>query len=107
MNLVVLTGYLGRDPELREANGRKYVRLRLGANGGKTAWVDVVAFDRLAEQCAGLKKGQKVAVLGRLENDRRGRLAVIAREVEFVRPKKEKEEAPPEEPEIPDDDLPF
>jgi len=103
MNIVVLTGYLGKAPKIQKTKeGQAYVRLRLAVNGGKTVWIDVVAFDKLAEQASKLEKGQKVTVLGRLENNRQNRLVVIAREIEFLKPKgKAVLEVPA------DDDLPF
>ena len=103
MNIVVLTGYLGKAPKIQKTKeGQAYVRLRLAVNGGKTTWVDVVAFEKLAKQVSDLQKGQKITVLGRLENNKQNRLIVIAREIEFLKPKKEVA------PEITtDDDLPF
>jgi len=103
MNIVVLTGYLGKAPKVQKAKeGREYVKLRLAVNGGKTVWIDVVAFDKLAEQASVLQKGQKVTVLGRLENSKQNRLVVIAREIEFLKPKNKAVLEVPA-----DDDLPF
>ena len=104
MNVVVLTGYLGKAPKVQKAKeGREYVKLRLAVNGEKkTVWIDVVAFDKLAKQVATLSKGQKVTVFGQLENSKQNRLVVIARKVEFLRPKKEAVLEVPA-----DDDLPF
>ena len=78
VNKVQLIGRLGNDPEIKETkNGKKLARLSLAtdesyrdAKGDKvenTQWHQLVAWDRnadLAEKF--LKKGQQIAVEGRL-----------------------------------------
>lgn len=78
LNVVVLQGRLGRDPEIRQTTTGKQVaaftlacdRGRKDANGRTTAdWVQVVAWDRLADFAAKwLTKGQMVTVDGRLQS---------------------------------------
>ena len=70
MNKVKLEGRLTKDPELVERGGKKVCDLRLAVNGpGKTPplFIDVVAFDELAEASAeGFEKGSRVKVRGPL-----------------------------------------
>jgi len=70
----VLTGNLGRDPEIKETrNGKSMANLSVASTTKRsdrdpeTTWVDVVCFDELALGAAGsLRKGQKVVVTGSL-----------------------------------------
>lgn len=73
MNKVFLLGNLGRDPELRySAAGKAVANFSLAVNekygdNQKTTWVTIVAWDKLAENCANhLRKGSKVLVEGKL-----------------------------------------
>ena len=78
LNVVALQGRLGRDPEIRQTTTGKQVavftlacdRGRKDANGRTTTdWVQVVAWDRLADFAAKwLTKGQMVTVDGRLQS---------------------------------------
>lgn len=91
MNIVILSGNLGKDPEIGKSKTKKYVRFRLAVNrnGGSNdpLWLTVVAFDELADAVAEkLKKGQKVAIKGRLEQDKQGRFGIVAHEIEFFPP---------------------
>jgi len=79
MNRVFLIGRLGRDPELRYAqNGTAIANLRIatdesytdrdGNKVDKVEWHTVLAFQRIAENCANyLAKGSLVAVEGSLQ----------------------------------------
>jgi single-strand DNA-binding protein len=70
MNVVVLTGNLTKDPELRGEDESRVCQMRLAVNGaGKDAplYIDVAAFGRQGESCAQyLARGRAVAVSGRL-----------------------------------------
>lgn len=81
VNKAILIGRLGKDPEVREANGKKIVSLNLATsetwrdkNSGekkeKTVWHRVVIFNenigKVAEQY--LSKGSLVYVEGSIEN---------------------------------------
>ena len=70
MNKVELEGRLTKDPELNQRGDRKVCDLRLAVNGpGNTPplFIDVVAFDQLAETSAeGFTKGSRVEVRGSL-----------------------------------------
>ena len=74
MNVVLLTGRLTRDPELRNlASGRAVTQFGLATNEyvrsqEKSEFHNVVTWGRLAEICGQyLTKGQQVAVEGRLQ----------------------------------------
>ncbi|MFY9718306.1 MAG: single-stranded DNA-binding protein [Candidatus Cybelea sp.] len=74
-NRVILVGNLTRDPEIRYINsGSPVTKFRIAVNPNKrdakpedTMYVDIVAWERLAETCnTYLKKGSPVLVEGRL-----------------------------------------
>jgi single-strand DNA-binding protein len=74
-NKVILVGNLTRDPEIRYVNsGQPVTKFRIAVNPNKraakpedTMYVDIVAWERLAETCnTYLKKGSPVLVEGRL-----------------------------------------
>jgi single-strand DNA-binding protein len=104
-NLVVQTGRLGADPELRYVgqNGAPVAEFRIavGRSVGtgeeqraSTSWFTIKCWNRLAEVVAEhLHAGRKVLVTGRLEEERwqdresgqnRSRVVVIAERVEFL-----------------------
>lgn len=81
LNRIQLIGYLGRDPESRfTPTGKRVTHFSLGVtqrwktgddNKESTEWVNVEAWDRLAEICQEyLKKGSMVYVEGRLKTDK-------------------------------------
>ena len=97
MNSIQLIGRLTRDPELRSAgSGKPVANMRLAVSrrdrDAAPVYVDVVAYDGLAEVCAEhLEKGRQVAVSGRLdyqqwehEGQKRSKHEVIAAEVDFL-----------------------
>ncbi|MGC1381160.1 MAG: single-stranded DNA-binding protein [Candidatus Baltobacteraceae bacterium] len=74
-NRVILVGNLTRDPEIRYVtSGSAVTKFRIAVNPNKrdakpeeTMYVDIVAWERLAETCnTYLKKGSPVLVEGRL-----------------------------------------
>lgn len=104
MNVALLTGNLGRDPEIRYTqNGKAVANFSVATKeyGNKTEWHNVVVWEKTAERCAEyLNKGSKVAVIGRLqtrswEKDSHTfyKTEIVATNVEFLSPK---EEAVPE-----------
>lgn len=113
VNRIILSGRLTSDPQLRVAGDSKAVictmrlaiqRRRTGNTDRGAVFVDVVAFDRQAQNCAKyLRKGARVAIDGRLEfsqwvaddGTNRSKHEVIAQEVEFLDPAK----APANQPE--------
>lgn len=135
MNKVILVGNLTRDPDLSETpSGVAVCKFAIAvtrdyANGDgerETDFFNVTVWRGRAENCAKyLKKGNKVAIVGSLQNRsyedkdgiRRNVTDVIANEVEFLTPRNaqsdgdvsvvtEKRAAPQLEP-IEDNDLPF
>jgi len=108
MNTIQLIGRLTADPELRSlAEDKSVANMRLAVprrdREAAPVYVDVVAFDKLADLCAKhLEKGRQVAISGRLEyseweakdGTKRSKHEVIAYDVEFLA----KAKAPAEEP---------
>ena len=103
MNVVVVTGNLTRDPELRHLNsGTAVCKLRIAVNTRRkegTEWVDkpnyfdVTVWGAQGENCSTyLSKGRPVAVQGRLEwrewqndnGDKRQAVEIIAESVQFL-----------------------
>ena len=101
LNSVIIWGRLGRDPEVRSTSGGKQVAtlavaMDSGGKNPKTTWVNVKAWDRLAEFAAQyLSKGSAVLVRGRLDEERwedkegnkRSMLTVVADQLDFGAPK--------------------
>jgi single-strand DNA-binding protein len=103
MNHTVLIGNLTRDPELRALPGGNTVcefsvavNERRKDGEDRVDYFDVTAFGRVAETCGQyLAKGSKVAVDGRLRQDRwqndqgqnRSKVKVVAQFVEFLTPR--------------------
>lgn len=100
MNLVVLTGRLTRDPELKYGqSGKAYSRFSIAVERtfqkGEADFVNCVAFGKTAELIGEyLRKGRKVGVQGTLQMNRyevngekRTSYDVIVSNVEFLEPK--------------------
>jgi single-strand DNA-binding protein len=92
MNLVVLSGNIGVDPELKQAKTTSLVNVSIAITYGKdTTWVRVTAFGKTAEfLCKYFKKGSSIEVKGYLnassyEKDGKmvSSLGVVATEVGF------------------------
>ena len=70
MHNLMVTGHLGRDPEMRYTNdGTPVTTFTVADNGSKggPVWFRVTTWRRLAEVCAEyLAKGQAVALVGQL-----------------------------------------
>lgn len=105
-----VTGNLGRDPELKDTRtGKKMATFSVASTtkrDGKepeTTWLDVVCFDRLAEDAAGnFRKGMKVLVYGQLsmetftrkDNTEGVALRMVANDIGLmVRSKQDREES--------------
>ena len=136
MNKVILIGNLTRDPELTETpNGTSVCRFSIavqrdyaGNDGNReTDFFNITVWNRRAENCGKyLKKGNKVAVIGSLQNrsyedkdgNKRQVTDIIASEVEFLSVRAQGEDGleaqapirrsdrPTLEP-VNEDDLPF
>lgn len=78
MNKIIITGRLGRDPELKTAgNGTEYVNFSVAVDRRKnkdeekkTDWFRCVAFGKMAAFISTyFKKGDGIEITGRMEND--------------------------------------
>lgn len=118
MNLVVLIGHLGNDPEVKYTqDGKCVASFSLATTKGKDKppdWHRVVTFGDTAGLVGGhLHKGDKVAVNGTLtynqwtdrEGNKKTQAQVIGNRIEFMS-KKNQEERQPTASE-PDEDIPF
>ena len=96
LNVVVLTGNLGQDPEIHYSqNGDPIASLNLAFRSGKdkTGWIKVTAFSKLAEICEQyLHKGAKITIIGHLDQEKwekdgstRTTFKLIAQNIEFVK----------------------
>ena len=136
INVVVLSGNLTRDPEIKDINGQPLARLRLAVNKGikrdgewsnVPMYFDVDVWGGQAEVCGKyLAKGSHVTIYGRLDwrewqtdaGEKRQAVSVTAQGVELP-PKRDEEQrrqgtpaAAPPDPEPPrddiaDEDIPF
>lgn len=72
LNKVMLIGHLGKDPELKESNGKVFCKFSLATTetyNGKahTEWHNVTVFGKVASACGKiLKKGAPVFVEGKI-----------------------------------------
>ena len=105
MNKVYLIGNLTRDPEISETSGGVHLcRFSIAVNRNysnadgtrETDFFNITVWRQLAENCGKfLKKGNKVAVVGQLQNrtyedkdgNKRTVTDVVASEIEFLTPK--------------------
>lgn len=109
MNVVVISGGLGHDPELKSTQGGTPVlNFSVAVSDGRknsqtgqwediTHWIDVVMFGRRADSLSKiLRKGMKVTVFGKLSQskwedkngNKRSKVEVVANDVELPpRPK--------------------
>ena len=111
----IVTGNLGRDPELKDTRtGKKMCTFSAASSmkrDGKdpeTTWLDVVCFDQLAENVAStFRKGMKVVMFGQLSLESFKRkdgsdgvaLRLVANEVGLsVRTKAERDESQEQSP---------
>lgn len=127
MNKAILTGRLTRDPEIRVTQDGQTTIARFGLavdrkqKEQKADFFNLTAFNKTAQFAEKyLKKGTKVNVIGRLQNDeytnRDGQKVtstiVIVEEVEFCESKKEQTEQKPDgfmdiPKDIDSEELPF
>lgn len=103
INCVMLSGYLTRDPELRQTtSGMSVLSLGLAVNDRRKAsngewedvpnWIDCTIFGARADALSRiLAKGSKVAVMGRLhysswdkDGQKRSKIDVIVNEIELM-----------------------
>ncbi len=119
MNICILTGNLGADPESKYAQDDLHVAsfsIAFQFGQKKTGWIKVTCFKKLADSAAKyLHKGAKVAIIGELQQDKwttetgeqKMTYKLIARNLEFIKTdgrgfENGNGEQPPS-----DDDIPF
>jgi single-strand DNA-binding protein len=99
-NVVVLTGRLGKDPEVRSTtSGKSVTSFSLAVDDGwgekkKTNWFLVEAWDKTAESVGRMvTAGKRVTVVGSLQEDtwqdqktgeKRSRIKVLANRVDII-----------------------
>jgi single-strand DNA-binding protein len=105
LNVLVLSGRLGKDPEMRYTSTEKAVcnfPLAISLSKENTLWIDVTAWGRQAENVNQyLSKGSHVAINGYLSQDaweddegrRRVKIRAVANNVQFLDSPKQKSES--------------
>ena len=124
MNISYLIGNLTKDPQKVEGTKSSLCKLNLAvrenyttADGERpTQFFNVAVWGAVADNCMKyLKKGSKVAVLGKIQNRdweqdgvKRYSVEIVASEIEFIStPQGEKKAEQPKMTPIKDEDLPF
>jgi len=128
MNLVIITGHLGHDPEFKETKGDPVANLSIattekwtkdGEKHSKTEWHRVVLWGKQAELANQyLKKGNQVTIQGKIqtrdyEKDgvKKYITEIVGQRIEFLggKPKDSDEKGTVDEvlPPSDDDNLPF
>ena len=125
MNRVILLGRLSRDPEVRVTQDGQTTIAKFGiavdrrGKEDKADFFNVTAFNKTAQFAEKyLKKGTKIALSGRLQQDeytnkdgqRVTNVSVVAEEVEFCESKKTEDKAKDGFMDVPkdlDEELPF
>ena len=97
MNISILTGHLGADPESKHTqDGMLIVNFSLAfkSTKDKTGWIKIVCFNKTAELAEKyLHKGAKIAVTGMLDQDKwttesgenKTLIKLIANSIEFIK----------------------
>ena len=101
INQVFLIGNLTRDPETRFSANMAICKFSIANNTGKedkdVSYFNIVTFGKTAEMCQQyLKKGKKVAIVGRLSQSRwekdgqkQSRVEIIGQNIQFLSAKSE------------------
>jgi len=129
VNKVMVTGRLGRDPEVRMAGESKIATFSIATTekrGGQeyTEWVNIQYWGKIAEVCERyLKKGSLILCEGKLKTEswddkksgeKRYKTIVVGMTMEMLGGRGEDSQEPPKPssdsfsaPPAPEDDLPF
>ena len=121
MNLCILTGNLGGDPDCHHAKNKVFVanfQLAFKSGKDKTNWIKVVCFNKVAHVVEDyLQKGSKVAVVGTLDyneytnsdGEDKSQFQLIANSVEFLNTSKKdgKDNEEKQDNDDNDDGIPF
>lgn len=117
MNIVILTGRLTRDPDVRTTpSGKQVASFTVATDeysgGTKSAeFHDCTAWEKTAEAVGRMKKGQRIGVNGRLQTrswedketgEKRRKTEVVANRIEYLESKAASTGTKEE-----DDELPF
>jgi single-strand DNA-binding protein len=100
MNLVLISGRLTREPEIRKTStGKTVARIGVATNekfgeSERTEFHSIIAWEKAADRIAHLQKGDQVMVQGRLQTrkyeDKTGTerkiTEIVASSIEFLRP---------------------
>ena len=100
VNTVVISGRVGRDPELRSTqNGKSVASFSIAVDDGfgekkKTDWWDIEAWDKTAEAISRLSgAGKRVVITGKLKKEswndtrtgeKKSRTKILANQIEIV-----------------------
>jgi len=125
MNVIILSGNLGADPDSKYSQDGLHVAsfsLAFSSGKKKTGWIRVACFDKLADiAVTHLHKGARIAITGMLDQDKwttqsgenKTAIKLVAKGIDFIKTDgrgfedkpnnggTENHEAPP------DDDIPF
>jgi len=130
VNMVILVGHLGADPDVKTTQGGKTVSTlslatseqwtgKDGQKGEHTEWHRVIAWSRLGEICGEyLHKGSQIYIEGKLQTrawedksgNKRSTTEVIAQKMQMLGGGKRADQGPATDGqgrEIKDDDIPF
>ena len=126
VNKVILVGRLGKDPEIRDANGQSVANLSLatdetykdrsGERQKKTEWHRLVAWGKTAEVVQKfLHKGDLIYVEGKIQTrefeDRSGTkkstTEILVANIKFIQTDRAKQTESSRPQEVPDEDIPF
>lgn len=103
MNLIILTGRLSKDPEVKTSNNKKYCRFSLAVSRplkkDETDFINCVAFGKTSELIGEyLRKGNRVGIQGNLQTntyetngEKRTSYDVVVNQVEFLESKGNKD----------------
>lgn len=127
VNKAIIVGHLGADPEVRQTgSGTTVTNFRVatseswkdkdGEKQERTEWHTVVAWAKLGDLCGQyLSKGRQVYVEGRLQTRswdaddgiKRYKTEIVARDVQFLGGKGQRQDDAPAAAPVDDDTVPF
>lgn len=123
MNISILVGNLTKEPQKVELDGKSLCKLNIAVSENFTKdgerpsqFFNVAVWNKMADICLKyLKKGSKVAVIGKIQNrsweDKDGvkhyANEIVASEIEFLSTPKANDEIPKDTTPVNDDKLPF
>lgn len=97
MNVIVISGNLGNDPDSHYSQDGMHVAsfsLAFSSSKNKTGWIKATCFDKLADVAVKhLHKGAKVAITGQIDQDKwttdnnetRTAIKLIAKGIDFLK----------------------